>query len=207
MLKNSLNDPNITLSKKDLISPIISMVAFLLIIIGSSYAYFTKGSMGSAANVGANVQLPARCIASVTNTTCSSSLMQLQMTSNKVGTNTTSTCGVSVTVNGNKNCHCSYDIFLNTTSSFASSVYVSSSITYQLTGSYTVPETSVSAGWGGGGLIATDTITIATTGTAITKTYNLIWRIKNINANQDVMAGRSFNASLEFHGACSIPTS
>ena len=210
-MDNNINNNNVyNVSKKEIITPIISMVAFLLLLVGASYAYYTNGGTGSAANVGANVQLPARCIASVsTNSTCSASLTQAQMTTANVGSSNVSNCAITVTVNGNKNCTCSYVLNLtpSVSGAYATANYVANSVTYQITGSGTVAETNIAVGWTGTKpVLSSQSVTVATTGTAVSKTYYLNLKMYNRNADQDKMASKAFGAILEATPTCSIAT-
>ena len=199
------------MSKRDLIAPIVSILAFLLLLGGASYAYYTIGTQATGGNVGGNVQLPARCIASVTtNSTCSTSLSTAQMNPVNKGVSNTATCGFTVTVNGNQGCACTYTTQLLSTNAaaFGSSYYVTNSISYAISGGRSVAETNVTAGWTNNtSVLAAKTLTVATTGTAVNETLNLTLKMYNRDANQDIMAGKSYVMYLYASPSCSIPTS
>ena len=209
---------NETISKKDLIAPIISIVAFLLLIGGASYAYYSIGTVSNSnVLVRGNITLPARCIASTSKTDCTIAAPTLtQMTPNNASNSTAKTssaaCQVVVTVNGNKNCTCSYIVTVapvsNALYNFASAVYVTNSISYQITGNATVAETLIPAGWTTSNTVASaQSITVATTGTAVSKSYNMTVKFYNRVTNQDVMANKSYKINFATNTpVCTIPT-
>ena len=205
------NENEKVVSKKDLVAPIVSIIAFLLLLGGASYAYYNIGSVATGGNVGANVQLPARCIATVSsNSTCSASLTTAEMNpANKGVKSNTASCGITVTVNGNKNCSCSYTTQLLTSNAtaFTSTHYVTNSMSYAISGGRQVAETNIAAGWTNNtSVLASKTLTVATTGTAVSETLTLALKMYNRDADQDKMAGKSYVMYLYASPTCSIPT-
>ena len=202
-------------SKRDLIAPIVSILAFLFLLGGASYAYYTIGSQATGGNVAGNVQLPARCIASVTtNSTCNTSLTVAQMNpSNKsvaANNQSSTTCGFTITVNGNQGCACTYNTQLKSTnvSAFGSSYYVANSISYAITGDRQVAETNIPVGWTeNSAVLAQKTLTVAQTGTAVQENLNLVLKMYNRDADQDKMSGKAYVLYLYANPSCSIPTS
>ena len=215
MNNNNIYTNDRILSKKDLIAPIISMVAFVMIVISSSYAYFSVGSKSVSQNLSANVQLPARCIASVSeNKACSTSLSVAQMKPGSGGsTYSTAVCSnINITVNGNQGCYCSFYVYVNAVAAtdFAAANYVTNSIAYavntDITGSF-ASGTNIAAGWSST-LIEYKIINVETTGTASTAEYKLYWKMRNLNVDQDKMSGRSYRGKLEITTPnCSMPSS
>ncbi len=222
-----MNENEKITSKRDLIAPIVSIVAFLLLLGGASYAYYNIGATATGGNVAGNVQIPARCVATVTaNQTCSASLNTSQMNpENKGVASNIASCGFSITVNGNQGCTCTYTTQLLTTNatSYTGPYYVSNAISYYINGDRSVSETNVTVGWTNNtSVLGSKSLIVTNTGTAVTENLTLYMKMKNLDESQDGyysngtakpaatagnMVGRSYVMYLYASPSCSIPTS
>ncbi len=115
---------------KSLIAPLISIVAFLILIVGSSYAYFSQsiGGIGNAANIAnVNATVPRGCTFLATATNCiltsnagtttaftdayiSTAEMSQAYAGNSVAQ---ASCALNIGVQGAAGCKCGYTVSLS----------------------------------------------------------------------------------------------
>ena len=201
---------------KQLISPIISMISFMLLLVGASYAYYSQtiGSTTGTSNIAnANITIPRGCtfIANATNCTISSNeTNEIGLTDNYISRGemvqtyagnmiAQNNCSLNIGVQGTANCRCT-SIVQVVGESVAN--YVADSIRVQLTSTNTSHSQS---------LRSVNTITntisklkVATSGTAVYENFALNLKAYNINSSQDNQSGVSYVYYLRATPLCSV---
>ncbi len=200
---------------KKLIAPLISIIGFLLLLGGASYAYYTQsiGSIGDPSNIAnANMTVQRGCTflsnatncvitantASTTNFT-DSYISRAEMAQGFAGNSIAqSSCALNIGVQGQAGCRCT--VLIDAVGTRYG--YVADSIKAQIVSTNTSHSQS---------LRSINTITrfntilkVASTGTAVYENLALTVKAFNLNANQDTQVGVSFIYKLRATPVCSV---
>ncbi len=197
-------------------APLISIIAFLLLIGGASYAYYSQsvGGIGNPSNISnANLTVPRGCtfLASATNCVITSSdgtttnftdsiISRAEMSQSYAGNNVAqSTCALNIGVQGQAGCRCTAFIDMHGSST---TNFITSSLQAQLTSSNTSHSQSLRSI----NTITnyTTTLKVSTTGTAVYENTALTLKAYNINSSQDAIAGVNFVYSLKADPICTV---
>ena len=199
-------------TKKEILTPIISIVAFLIMVIGASYAYYSV-TTGSAATLNANANVNLETVGcGMTTTNCAIWVNQTAagMAPGAAGTNVSSNCTMKIQLTGLSSCSCTYTVLVktNTNADWASSRYVTNSISYSISTDRgrSVAETKIAEnGITTAGTQVLTSYTINGTN-ATTNHENITFNVRayNLNANQDVMASKQYFLYLQATPTCSL---
>ena len=197
-----------------LIAPLVSVGAFLVLIFGAGYAYFTATTQMNTATY--QINMPAQTSLVCTKTDCSVTITPDQMVNdaNVISTTTpkgTSSCSVACTCSGTDGATCSYSVGLAadpvtgqdpTTYSPTASLGGSKEFTVTVTSpsgctaqNSSANETQVNTQ--AGKTISNCTLTVGGTASA---TVTAVFKWYNINLDQTVHAGKTYRYTLSTTG-------
>lgn len=211
-------------SLRYIVTSLVSITAFLLLLGGASFAYYTQ-SVGSAtgdANIAnAQVTVPRGCtfVSSATNCVLEkssagttdftdSNISIAEMSPAYKGNSVAeTTCALNVGVQGNQGCKCTYTVSLvgQTTTD-----YVAGSLKAAITStntSHSKTETdveSLSTIVTAKSDYSANTLTVASTGTAVYENFAVTLKAYNVDDDQDAMAGGTYVYYLRATPTCSV---
>ena len=222
-MQENVNQP---FTKKQLIFPIIAIGIFILLVGSASYAYFTQsigGATGAANISNGNAVNPRGCsfVSSATHCNIASntqfatnftdnyvSFMEMQESfkNNRVAT---TSCSLNIAVNGNQGCMCSYSVHLagiNNVAYLTKNINTYTAITAKATSTNTSHSISETYLTNVGALVLNNTLTVATTGTAVRENITVVVNVYNRDRNQDYITGRKFVYYLAAYPVCTVGT-
>ncbi len=191
-----------------LIAPIISVAAFLVLVFGAGYAYFTSNVTLNSANY--QINLPQQTTLQCSKQDCSVTITPDQMVNSAAVINTTtpkgtSTCSVTCNCTGTPGATCTYNVVLKQTGSDVySTVAVANEFTTTITKtgacSLVTGNVNTNAAFypAAGKTIATCTLTAG--GSNNTSTVTSVFNWYNLNGNQTAHAGKSYAYRLDTTG-------
>ena len=184
---------------KALILPFIAVFGFLIITIGLSFAYFSFKSISTNNTAYMNANFPAKAnkTVSVTKTDCAITVTMadmVQVNNSNTTAKYTGTCKLNVIINGSVGDTCSYNVQLVNGSTVYTPCVTLASGTFEysgtLSGAATKAETQMNT-LAGTTIAASQTATVSTANTAVTKTYTLTTKWYNLNADQTCLLSAS----------------
>lgn len=203
------------ITKKELVAPIISITAFLVLLVGASYAYYAvtnanPADVNAISNVNATMPKVCTFIANATDCTITSgasssttdsviSLAEMTNESLKGSSVAQATCNLNLNLTGNVGCKCDYTVTMASNGSvFTPTTSGVNEFTAAITGSITVAEANINT------ITSVDSGTMAVTGSsAVTKTYSMTTRFYNTSAQQQsTIAGITFKYKLSASATC-----
>ncbi len=206
------------ISAKYIIAPLVSVLAFILLLGGASYAYYTQtvGNIGDAANISnANLSVPRGCtfLSSATNcvitgnsgtTTAftdayiSTAEMSQTYNGNSVAQ---STCALNIGVQGAAGCKCTYTVAVAGTTT---TNYVTGSLKAAITStntSHSKSETDIASI---GTVVSANVLTVPSNGATVYENFAVTLKAYNVNGIQDNQQGISYVYYLRATPTCTV---
>ena len=198
------------ISKKELVIPVMSIIAFLLLIGSASYAYYTQavGGTTAAANISnANLVVPRGCtfLSTATNCTITSNnatttaftdavITRAEMAQAYAGNRVaTKSCALNIGVQGTAGCKCTYSVSVagtTTTNFIAGSIKASITSTNTAHSKTETDMSSLST------IVSSNVLQVATTGTAVYENFSVVLNVYNINESQNNQASVKYSYYL-----------
>jgi len=187
------------------IAPIVSVAAFLMLIFGAGYAYFTSTVTMNSANYAIN--MPATTSLVCTKTDCNVTITPDMMTNTNTSSSVakgTSTCSVECTCSGTSGATCAYNVGLTAVNAYIPSTSLGSNKEFTVT--VTSPSgctatnssaTETQVNTQAGKVLSTCNLTVGGTDTA---TVSAVFKWYNLDLDQTVHAGHSYEYSLDTTG-------
>ncbi len=194
------------ISKKELVAPVMSIVAFLLLLVGASYAYYSQsvGAATGAANI-ANINMTimrgctflssaTKCTITANNSTVinasDSVITRGEMIYNRRNNQAAvATCNLNIGVGGAANCGCTYSVSVVASTAVPSGIANSVTMTIGSTiTSHNLTERNIAAAT----VVSSNILRVATTGTNVYENFSLTLKAYNRDAVQDPLAGSTY---------------
>ena len=193
---------------KMLIAPLVSVAAFLVLIFGAGYAYFTSTVTMNTANY--QINMPSQTSLVCTKTDCNVTITPAMMTTGAVdATNAkgTSTCSVVCTCSGTSGAKCNYTVTLAQTGTnvygTSAAVSVANEFTSTLTSSGGCSATTANVNTNAAfyGTTAKQVASCSlTAGSTATGTVQAVFKWYNLNGDQSAHANKVYKYALSTTG-------